>query len=214
MLDFMYYGSYVAQEAVPSNALFHSLLLDVKAVESLYEDVEINSVVSSLFIHLEMNSIADFYDVYQLRETAVEEIRSILVGSWEQVFDWYPAFVEATFKKTTDSNLHSLLVDISLSHFTELDGSVFGRDTNVDAPVSFFSSLLAGLRNGPTTSITKMFQLTWCRFCEMSDGGLDSHGLSSSFTIYANNTSRMFTWDSATQNVQKQCPYCSRKTSL
>lgn len=103
---------------------------------------KITTAVASLFIHLEMNFIADIYDVYQSREHAVERIRTIMTRAWPRVYAWYPAFLEATFKKSTDRKLHSLLVDVSLSHFGELDGSIFGSGVDLDVPAFFYSDLL------------------------------------------------------------------------
>lgn len=142
MIDFMYCGDYESEETDSNDVLFHSLLANVKAKDSLDANVAMNSTVASLFIHLEMNSIADFYDVYQLRETALDRIRNILAKSWKQVVNWYPAFLEATCKKTTDTNLHSLLVEISMSHCNELDGLVYGCGVDLDVPSSYFSALL------------------------------------------------------------------------
>lgn len=142
MLDFMYGSSYEPAEANSNDALFHSTLANVKAKESLGTDFGMNQTVASLFIHLEMNSIADFYDIYQLREIAIQEINGILTICWTEVNDWYPAFLEATFKKTTDVTLHSMLVNITSSHLGELSGSVYGRNVNLDIPVWFLSALL------------------------------------------------------------------------
>lgn len=148
MLDFMYTGSYDSDEAGSNGALVYEVLKSVKASEGLIRSKpNVSSTVTSLIIHLEMNSIADFYDVYQLRETALERITSILGDSWEEVIPWYPAFLEAAFKETTDTNLHYLLVNFSMIHYSELNGLVFGRGVNLDVPISFYSSLLGDLQS-------------------------------------------------------------------
>lgn len=213
MLDFMYSGTYEPQEADLSNALIDSLLANVRAKKSLKENVEINSVVSSLFFHLEMNSIGDFYEVYQLRETAVNKIRAILTESWEQVANWYPALIEATFKKTTDTNLHSLLVDNSLSHFRELDGSVFGRDVDLDVPGSFFSALLGDLKNKSPLNLVKMAQASCCQSCGADDCQIDTF---SCFIIpfSTNYRTRSFIRDGESQTMRKSCTYCGAYFSV
>lgn len=68
-----------------------------------------NAVGDSLYLHLKMHSIAEYYDTYQLRETAVHSIRHILVDCWDPVPPWYPNFLEAAFATTRDAGCSSRL---------------------------------------------------------------------------------------------------------
>lgn len=214
MLDFMYGGHYESEETDSNDVLFHSLLANVKAKDSLGADVAINSTVASLFIHLEMNSIADFYDVYQLRETALDRIRDILTQSWNQVVNWYPAFLEATFKKTTESNLHSLLVHASLPHAEELNGLVFGGSANVDVPAPFFSGLLGKVYKDTTPlaksnfgeTVMNFLEANFCDYCHRQDGTVSE--VPNHSTTFIDNTRTVIVWYHQEQELKRLCQRC------
>lgn len=219
MLDFMYTGSYEAgEEAGTNDDLVHALLENVKAKNSLTGDkAKINSTVAALFIHLEMNSIADFYDVYQLPERAFHKIQAILTTSWEQVAIWYPVFLEATSKKTADSKIHSLLVDISLPHFDELDGSVFGTDKTLDVPASFYSALLGKVKKslGSTTEernsgevLKDVFRPSNCTFCTRFNN-YSTMTFPAGTTRFMHDGKSFFVWHSETSTFKRTCRYCS-----
>lgn len=137
LLDFIYTGKYNPEDTETNGCRPSSQAASVRG-----KDPRINAVGKSLFLHLEMISIAEFYDVDQLRETATHSIRHILVDFWDTISPWYPAFIEAAFEKTNDVGLHTLVVDITSSHLDDLHGSVFGSGANLDVPAWFFSAVL------------------------------------------------------------------------
>lgn len=140
MLNFMYTGSY-GIKASESIDFFNSFLSETIGSKGHIEDM--TPPAAALFIHLEMNSIADFYDVYQLRETSVQRMSAILTRFWDSSIRWYPIFLEMAYKKTADANLHLCLVETTFSHLEELEGLVFGQGANLDVPYSFLSAVLA-----------------------------------------------------------------------
>lgn len=144
MLDFIYTGRYETAETNPTGVIFASILRGVNAAESLAP--ELNPVVTSLFIHLEMTSIGAFYDVFRLRETAKSEIEAIMLTSWDRIVTWFPSFIEAAFKRRMDTDIHMMLVSVTMRYFEELKGKVYGHDIALNVPVSFFSAQLEKCR--------------------------------------------------------------------
>lgn len=149
MLEFMYTGKYDVDSVgtpysfpSPYAALFGAHTAP-KHKKNPVRTRGMNATVGALFLHLEMNAIGEFYDVDQLRETAVYRIRLILAESWEAVFNWYPAFLEEAFGKTNDAGLHCLLVEVTGARLDELRGSLFGGGAFLEVPASFYSAVLA-----------------------------------------------------------------------
>lgn len=224
MLNFMYNESYQADENNKEleDALMQSLLENIKAEKNLPADAKMGSTGTSLFIHLEMNSIADLYDVYRLQKESVEKIRLILIESWSEIIDCYPAFLEATFKKTNDTRLHSLLVDVSLSHFDELDDLIFGDDINLDVPASFFSALLSRLSKraepGPTKVkkpdfvkvLEELFRPEPCEHCNDFNYFTVRSDDTVKFTHPGDNP--MFVWVPQTQTLLRHCYECGGRS--
>lgn len=226
MLDFMYYTRYEPAHNVDLNyALFRSILAKNRAKDDLGANSEMNPTVMLLFIHLEMNSIADYYNVHQLRQAANYEIRKILDDSWEEIVDWYPAFLEATFKKTADVNLHTFLVDISLSHYEELDGVVYGSGVSLDVPASFYSAILGNMKKDLVTAkkkqlnpdmLEKLFQPRNCKICGNYIFGctINKPRNASLITFATGGRHLQFAWNHDTQTSGISCPKCFREGVL
>lgn len=147
MLEFIYTGSYEIDEPGSANHGPSSQVLGVRG-----KAPTIAAVGNALLLHLEMNSIADFYGVHQLRKTTVRKIRYLLTEYWGIISRWYPAFLEAAFEETNDFGLHMLLVEITASRFSDLYGLVFGCGAKVDVPPWFYSAVLERSRE----SVIKM----------------------------------------------------------
>lgn len=224
----MYSTSYEHRDAGPNDVFFHSLMASVEAKDALGAGFGMNSNVASLFVHLEMNAIAEYYDVYQLRETATYEIYRLLTESWRDVASWYPAFLEATFSKTSDANLHSLLVDISLPHLDELHGLVYGQDVNIDVPASFLSALLGKSRQPSlymkqelastkrgclalTKRLIRMLDTTTCPFCALRipPGKLNRKSADEATTVFKSDGQKVLVWYDDTQTIKSRCIDCS-----
>ena len=81
-------------------------------------DVMKATALKSLLFHIKMNSIADYYDIPELRQRANTEIEYILNTSWSPCN--FPIIIQEAVKSTGDKELRNILSDAMAAHMDEL----------------------------------------------------------------------------------------------
>ena len=76
------------------------------------------TALKSLLFHIQMNSIADYYDIPKLRHRANTEIQNILNTSWFPCN--FPIIIQEVVKSTGDKELRNILSDAMVAHMDEL----------------------------------------------------------------------------------------------
>lgn len=132
MIDFMYSGFLTP---IIDLSIYQALLLDFGDSNPLKDNTK------RLFIYLELNSIADFYDVANLRENANQKIEKLLQDNWREIQPLFGAFVERVYGKTSDKDLQSLIITYSVSHIQDLK-TEFASFAELDIPKEFFAIVL------------------------------------------------------------------------
>jgi hypothetical protein len=105
-------------------------------VESESGDVARAAALKSLHFHIKMNSIADFYDIPELRHYATTKFQKILSTSWS-CHD-FPTIIREVVNSTRDKELHDILSEVVAVHIDEL----LELGTNIAPPevISDFAS--------------------------------------------------------------------------
>jgi hypothetical protein len=79
-----------------------------------------------LLLHVEVNSIADYYDVPNLKEMANERIKRLLDHQW--IADGFCNVLNQAMSTSTDENLHTILAAVTSAHVED----VIGQDSFSD----------------------------------------------------------------------------------
>jgi hypothetical protein len=82
------------------------------------DDISDATALKSLLFHVRMNSIADYYDIPELRQCASTEAQNILNTSWSPCN--FPIVIQEVFKSTGDKELRDILSDATAAHMDEL----------------------------------------------------------------------------------------------
>lgn len=73
-----------------------------------------------LLPHIKVNSIADYYDIPELKQHANDRIRQILTTEWSGKS--FSDVLERVFESTADEPLHQIMVTAAVDHLEELIG--------------------------------------------------------------------------------------------
>ena len=82
------------------------------------DDISDATALKSLLFHVRMNSIADYYDIPELRQCASTEAQNILNTSWSPCN--FPIIIQEAVKSTGDKELRNILSDAMAAHMDEL----------------------------------------------------------------------------------------------
>lgn len=73
-----------------------------------------------LLPHIRINSIADYYNIVELKYQASARIRQLLRSSWS--IEGFSSAVDEVFSLTSDTNVHEIMVGTATDHLEELIG--------------------------------------------------------------------------------------------
>jgi len=90
----------------------------VPETEDEISDVMRATALKSLLFHIRMNSIADYYDIPELRHCANTEVQNILSTSWSPRN--FPIIIQEVVKSTGDKELRDILSGAMAAHMDEL----------------------------------------------------------------------------------------------
>ena len=82
------------------------------------DDISDATALKSLLFHVRMNSIADYYDIPELRRCANTELETILNTSWFPCN--FPIVIQEVVKSTGDKELRDILSGAMAAHMDEL----------------------------------------------------------------------------------------------
>lgn len=132
MIDFMYTGHLSSHVDM---GIYEALRVDHEDFNSVKERTR------RLFIYLELNSIADYFDIANLRESANQKIERLLQDHWREIQPMFGIFVERTYGKTSDRDLHSLIISYTVSRIQDLKNE-FSDFVELDIPKDYFAAVL------------------------------------------------------------------------
>lgn len=95
-----------------------------------------STMLKSLLFHVKMNSIADYYDILELRSFSRKKVKKILNTSWSP--HDFPIVMREVFNSTRDKELHDILSEVMAAHIDELMG--LGRDIAPPEVLSDFAN--------------------------------------------------------------------------
>ena len=95
-----------------------------------------STALKSLLFHVKTNSIADYYDVLELRSCSRTKIKNILNTSWSP--HDFPIVIREVLNSTGDKELHDILSEVMAAHINELMGP--GGDTAPPEVLSDFAN--------------------------------------------------------------------------
>lgn len=95
------------------------------------------TTLKSLLSHVKVNSIADYYDIPELRRCASTEIQKILnTGSWSPRD--FPVIAREVFNSTGDKELYDILSEVTAARIDEIIG--LGEDIAPPEVISDFAN--------------------------------------------------------------------------
>ena len=98
-------------------------------------DVMRATALKSLLFHVKINSIADYYDIPELRHRANTEVQKILNTSWSPCN--FPIIIQEAFNSSGDKELRNILSETMAAH---IDGLVeLGEEISPPEAISDFT---------------------------------------------------------------------------
>ncbi|KAF3479509.1 uncharacterized protein GIQ15_06485 [Arthroderma uncinatum] len=82
------------------------------------KQIKKGQMAAIILCHVEVNAIADYYDIPSLRDLANDNIKYILKCQWE--VEKFSEIIAHSIQSTTDPNLHDLLASTTAEHIQEL----------------------------------------------------------------------------------------------
>jgi hypothetical protein len=98
-------------------------------------EVTRSKTLESLLFHVKMNSIADYYDISELRDYASTQVQNILNTSWSSRN--FSVVIREVVNSTKDKELHDILLGAMAVHIDELIG--LGEDIAPPEAISDFA---------------------------------------------------------------------------
>lgn len=129
----------------------------IQGVDRQIRGLEYGDLVHTMTVNIQMNAIANYFDISALAKESRMAIQHLLRNYWSP--EDFPFFVQVVFESTTDQALQNMLVEFAVGHFDELVNQI-DDFTRPGVMRSFYYNVISTINAKTKSTAEEVDQLT------------------------------------------------------